>query len=92
MKNPCMNFERTTVEFDRICAVEVYPAIVKAFGALQAEKQDDLLYAATDHLADSVKKLCYELRDTYTHGRYSPATIERIKDYLSSRDNKANTD
>ena len=85
MNNPCMNFNRTTKEFDRICAVEVYPAIVKAFGALQAEKQDDLLFAAADHLAECVKELCFELRDVYLHGETDQRTVKAIKDYLETR-------
>ncbi len=73
-------------EYDDILATEVYPAIVKAFGVLQSKKDSALLFAAAEHLNQSVSELTTMLRDTYVCQPVNKHSLEKYRGNFRMRE------
>lgn len=78
MKKLLFNYSNT-VEYDKILATEVYPAIAKAFGVLAEDKDSALLIAAAEHLTDSVDSFCKSLCDGYMLNKVNDRELEKFR-------------
>lgn len=74
----------STEEFDRICTMEIMPAIQKAYGSIAAKHDpmnDALLSAATERIIRCVSDMCRNCEQGYSYGQSEEIT-QRRKDYF----------
>ena len=75
----------STEEFDRICTMEIMPAILKAYGSIAARHDpmnDALLSAATERIIRCVSDLCRSCEQSYSYGQPDERTQERANNFV----------
>jgi hypothetical protein len=85
MKKLLYNYSRT-VEYDKILATEVYPAIAKALGTLTVYKDSALLIAAAERLTECVGEWSKVIRDSYAVTEVNEKELEKYRAAFSFMD------
>ena len=79
-------------EYDRICTMEILPAITKAYGSIATGHNainDALLIAGTERLVETITEYCKMMRDMYLWGQPENAverSVQHLRNMWANRD------